>query len=141
VDESGEGFGELVVTSGETPGVLEAVEATFNAVPERVYRFIDIDLHEAVSFRGNDGRSAAILNVFANGIRIITAIREQHLGLRRILVHQRLIAFDVVRFARSERGSDREAFRIRAEMDFGREATTRTAKSIFLNPPFPPAAW
>jgi hypothetical protein len=41
-----------------------------------------------------------------------------------------------MRFARRERGADREAFRIRAEMDLCREPTARTAKSVFLNPPF-----
>jgi len=45
-----------------------------------------------------------------------------------------------MRFARRERGALREAFRIRPKMDFGREPTARTAKSVSLNPPLPPAA-
>jgi hypothetical protein len=141
MNETVEGLGEFVIAGCKASRVLETIEATFDAISQSVNRFVDLDLNTPIFLRGNDRRAAALLDIGANGIRVVTAIGEQHFGIGRCFLHQRLVAFDVVRFAGRERGSDRETLRVRSEVYLGREATARTAKSVFLNPPFPPAAW
>src|SRR5262249_23923707 len=55
--------------------------------------------------------------------------------------HQRIVAFDLVRFTAGHVESQRIALGVRAEMDFGREAATRAAERfLILIPPFTPAA-
>ena len=141
MNEAGEGLGELVVSGCEPSRVFETIEASFDSVSKRVDRAVDFDLNAPVLFRRDDRRAAALLDIGADFVGIISAIGQQHLGSRRIFFHQWLVAFDIVGFARRERCSDREAVRVGAEMDLGREATSRTAKSVSLNPPLPPAAW
>jgi hypothetical protein len=141
MDEAAEGLDEFVVARSETATVLEAIEAALDAIAKRVDRAVNLDLNAPVLLRGDHWCSATLLDIVANGVRVVTSIREQHLRVRRVFVHQGVVPFDVICFARGERGSDREALGVRAEMNLGREATARTAKSVSLNPPFPPAAW
>ena len=54
--------------------------------------------------------------------------------------HERVIAFDLVRFAAGDIEGQRVAFGVRAEVDFGREAAARAAERLALLPPFAPAA-
>src|SRR5215510_10922868 len=55
--------------------------------------------------------------------------------------HQRIVAFDLMRFTAGHVESQRIALGVRAEMDFGREAATRAAERfLILIPPFTPAA-
>ena len=37
--------------------------------------------------------------------------------------------------------ADRETFGIRPSMELGREAAARTAETVAMSPPLPPAAW
>jgi len=58
-----------------------------------------------------------------------------------VQLHERVIAFDFVRFAASYIEGQRIAFGIRAEVNFGREAAARAAERfLILIPPFAPAA-
>jgi hypothetical protein len=140
VDEAEECFGELVVAGGNAAGILETIEASFNVIAQRIDGLVNRDLHAPILFRRNDRDATAAFDIGANDISIVPAISQQHLGIGRVFIHQRLAALDGMRFARSDRGVDREAFRVRATMDFCREPAARTAKSVSLNPPFPPAA-
>ena len=55
--------------------------------------------------------------------------------------HQRIIALDLVHLAAGDIESQRVAFGVRAEVDFGREAAARAAERfLILIPPFTPAA-
>ena len=56
-------------------------------------------------------------------------------------LHERIIAFDLVGLAAGDIESQRVAFGVRAEVDFGREAAARAAERfLILIPPFTPAA-
>src|SRR5947209_5629140 len=57
------------------------------------------------------------------------------------ILHQRIVAFDLMRFAAGHVESQRVALGVRAEMDFSREAAARAAERfLILIPPFTPAA-
>ena len=140
MNEASERFGELVVSRREAPGILELVEASFDAVSQRVDGSVDLDLDAAISLRGNDGMRAALFEVFSYGVGVVAAIAEHDLGIGRWLFHQRLVALHVVGLAGRKRGGERKPPGVGAQMDFRREATARTAKSVSLNPPLPPAA-
>ena len=140
MDEAEECIGEFVVASGNTASILETIEASFDTIAQGIDGAVDRDLHTPIFLGWNHRHTATLFDIGTNGITVVAAVGEQHLGIGRVSIHQRFVAFDIMRFARRERGADREAFRIRAEMDFGREPTARTAKSVSLNPPLPPAA-
>ena len=140
-DETLEGLGKLIVSGRKASGVLQAIKAPFDAIAECIDRAVDFDLDAPVFLRWNDRRSASQFNVCPNIICIIAPVCEQHLRVWRILTHQRIVAFDVMSFSRCEDGPYGEPLRVRAEMDLGRKATARTAKSVSLNPPLPPDAW
>jgi hypothetical protein len=62
-------------------------------------------------------------------------------GINIMQLHQRVIAFDLMRFTAGHVERQRVTFGIRAEVDFGREAAARAPERFpRLIPPFTPAA-
>jgi hypothetical protein len=83
----------------------------------------------------------ALCQIGANIVAVITLISEEPIGIGGVKLHQRLIAFDLMRLAAGHFEGERVAFSIRAEMDFGREAAARAAERLLLLiPPSTPAA-
>ena len=84
---------------------------------------------------------AALCQVVANIVAVIALVAEEPVRIDVVQLHQRIVAFDLMRFAAGHVESQRVALGVRAEMDFSREAATRAAERfLILIPPFTPAA-
>lgn len=94
MNEGAEGLGEFVVASCDTSRILEAIEAALDAVAQGIDRTIDFELDAPVLFRWDNRDGAALFEIGSNGIGIIAAIGEEHLGIRCVFVHQRFVAFE-----------------------------------------------
>lgn len=138
--EAEEACGGLVVAGGDASGVLEAVEAPLDPVAQGVDVAVDALADLAASAGRNDGHAAAIFHVLADRVGVIAAVGQQDACGRPVRLHQGSIAAVVGDLAAGDLGRYGQAHAVRAEVDLGREATSRTAKTLILNPPLAPAA-
>ena len=115
--------GCFVVSGREAPGALELVEATLDLISQSIYEAINRDRLSAICSAGNDGRSAARLDVIADVIGIITTVGDEDLGGGQISIGQNVITLVVRDFAAGDFGPDRQAPGIGDQMNLGREAT------------------
>lgn len=97
-----------------------------------VYDGLDL----SVSLGWNDGGDAAGLQVGQDEVSVVPLVGEQDAGLRAGFVHDRRIAFHIGDLPAAQRDRDREAQSVAAEVDLGREATARAAKTLVLIPFF-----
>ena len=97
---------------------------------------VDDGLDLAVSLGGNDGSDASGLQVGQYEVGVVSLVGEQDVRLRAGLVHDRGIAFHIRDLTAAQCDRDREAQSVAAEMDLGREATARAAKTLVLIPFF-----
>ena len=105
---------------------------------------VDDRLNLAVAFGRDDGGDAFGLEVGEDGVCLISLVGEYHLWLWTWLRHDRAVSFDIRDFATGQGHRDREAQAIAPEMDLGREATSRAAKTFSLSARFflaPAACW
>ena len=140
VDEAEIACGGFVVSGCQAARVLELVEAALDAVPEGVDVIVDRDLDLSPATHRNDRDAALGLGVLADAVGVVALVGDEHLRRGRVGVHHEVVALVVRDLPAGDLGRDREAFGIGAEMDFGREATFRAAKTLSLSPPFAPAA-
>lgn len=115
--------GELVISRGDAPEVLEPAKAAFDTV-----RFI-----------GDYGLGATTNDFAAKLVAIIPFVGEEHAhGWReRQDIGSRS---DIGILAWSQMQDDRPAERIAQRMDFCRAASARAADCLIVLPPFPPEA-
>ena len=97
---------------------------------------VDDGLNLSVSLGRNDGDDAPCGEVVADEVGVVSLVGEQDAGLGSGLIHDRPVAFHVGDLPAAQRDRDREAQSVAAEMDLGREATTRAAKTLVLIPFF-----
>jgi len=97
---------------------------------------VDDGLDLAVSLCGNDGSDASSLQVGQDEVGVVSFVGEQDTGLGTGFVHDRRVAFHIGDLTAAQRDRDREALSVAAEMDLGREATARAAKTLVLIPFF-----
>ena len=102
MNEAEECIGEFIVASGNATGILETVEASFDAIAQGIDGAVDRDLHSPVFLGWNHRHATTLFHIGTNGVTVVTAISKQHLRIGGVFIHQRLVAFDVVRFARRE---------------------------------------
>ena len=140
VDEAQEAFGGLVVTGGDAAGVFQLVEAALDEVPKAVERAVHGDAHLAGLAHRDHRHDIARLHGFSNLVRVIATVGEQDAGLGQVVSHDQIEA-DVVRcLARRDVRSHGQACAVDAEVDLGRKATARAAKTLSRSPPLAPAA-
>lgn len=94
----------------------------------------------AIDPGGNERLGSIEPGIFADGVAVIAAVGEQRLLAYLVEIQQRIVSRCVVRFARRDYEAEREALAVRAGMNFTRKAAARAAKTLFLSPPFAPAA-
>lgn len=97
---------------------------------------VDGGLNLSVTLAGDDGGDASGVEVFADEVGVVSLVGEQHAGLRAGLIHDRRVAFHIGDLPAAQRDRDREAQSVAAEMDLGREAAARAAKTLVLIPFF-----
>ena len=120
--------------------MFELIEEALDAIAQGVERGIDRALDLAIGLGGNDRIGAMNVAIGPNIVAVVAFI-AQH-GLRAGLVsrHQLVIGRDVMRLAAGQSEAEGQAFSVRTGMKFCRKATARAAKTLFLSPPFAPAA-
>ncbi len=132
--------GELIEPCSDAPRVLDPVEVALDPVSQAIDRMLDRDLDLAVRL-GRDHRHSSVGTfIVTNVVAIITPVSEARERPLRDGVGQLGCNLRVVRLARRDQQAERIAVGIRVGMNFGREATTRTAQTLAMSPPFAPAA-
>jgi len=131
--------GELVVSGGDAPEVLEPAKAALDDVSAFVGAFVEAMDDDTVGFVGNYGLGAAANDFAAKVVAVIPFVSEerahgrrerQNIGRRR----------DIGILAWGQMQDDRPAEWIAQRMDFCRAASARAADCLILLPPFPPEA-
>lgn len=140
VDEAEEAFGGLVIAGGDASGVLQLVEAPLDQVAPPIELAVDGDVQLSALPHRYDRHDVACFHGSANVVRVIAPIRQQDGRLGQVVGHDEVEAPIVRRLAGRDLGSHGQACRIDAQMDLGREATSRTAETLARSPPFAPAA-
>ena len=105
---------------------------------------VDNGLDLSIALGRDDRGDAAILQVCEDGVGVVALVAHEHLGLRPRLGHDRRLALDVGDLAAGEDHRDRQAQAVGPQMDLGREATARAAKTLVLSARFfwaPAACW
>lgn len=120
--------------------MLDLVEEALDAVAVGVGLPTDGALDLAVRFGRDNWLDAPAFEVVPDGIAVIAFVGEHGDGIGRVLIHEVVIGCHVRGLAGCHAEADRETLRIRSGMNLGREPTARTANTVSLNPPLPPAA-
>ena len=115
--------GGFVVAGRQPSGVFQLVDAAFDHVAKGVDITIDLCLDFAVSPWRDDRRAAAGLDILANGVGIVTLVRNQHLRRRQTASHDIAISNVIRDLSGGDLCLHGQANAVREEVDFGREAT------------------
>ena len=105
---------------------------------------IDDSLDLAGALWRDDGLHAPGFEVLKDGVGVVALVAEQDLRGWPRFVHDRAIAPDVGSLAAGQDRGDRQAQAVGPQMDLGREATARAAKTLVLSRCFfwaPAACW
>ncbi|MET4764060.1 hypothetical protein ABH975_007141 [Bradyrhizobium ottawaense] len=131
--------GELVISRGDAPEVLEPAKAAFDDISSFVGAFVEAMDDDTVRFIGDYGLGATTNDFAAKLVAIIPFVGEEHAhGWReRQDIGSRS---DIGVLAWSQMQDDRPAERIAQRMDFCRAASARAADCLIVLPPFPPEA-
>ena len=139
MDSSKEVAGELVIAGGDPTEIFEPAEAAFDDVSALVETLVEGMKDDAVGFVGDDGRCAALDNVGAQLVAVVSFVTDE--GGHSWCERQNLRCDgDVGLLADAEMKNDWSAARIAQAMDFGRAPAARAANGLILVPPFPPEA-
>lgn len=122
-DESAEGDGELVISGGNTPLLLEMPDEALNARPQRIDRLADRVLYLAVALGRDLGCRAAVAQVMADCIAVVALVGQHGTGVAIALLHQAVVRRHVVGLAFTEYDADRETHGVAAQVDLGAEPT------------------
>jgi len=131
--------GELVVSGGDAPEVLEPAKASLDDISAFVGAFVEAMDDDTVGFVGDDGFGAATNDFAAKVIAVIPFIGEEcaHGRRDRQNIGRR---HDIGILAWGQMQDDGPAERIAQRMDFCRAASARAANCLIVLPPFPPEA-
>ncbi|MET4840449.1 hypothetical protein ABIF62_000944 [Bradyrhizobium japonicum] len=130
--------GELVISRGDAPEVLEPAKAAFDDISSFVGAFVEAMDDDTVRFIGDYGLGATTNDFAAKLVAIIPFVGEEHAhGWRE---RQDIGSRSDIGLAWSQMQDDRPAERIAQRMDFCRAASARAADCLIVLPPFPPEA-
>jgi hypothetical protein len=138
--ERGEALNQLIVACSDAACILRTIEEALDAVSQGIDSVVDGMLYFPGRGAGDFSFTTALLNLVANGLAVVALVTEHLVGITVDLLHQGREGGDIVRLPRRNHDADRQALRVGAGVDLGREAATRTAERVALGPPFPPAA-
>ncbi len=130
-----------VVSVCDPAPVLELVEQALDEVAPAILSPVVRRGRFAIAFGGDDGLDPGPGDLVADGIGIIALVRQERLDLVGNHPEERRKTIDVVGLAGRQYEAERAAFGIAPGVEFGGEATTRSAKRLgFLSPLFMPTA-
>ncbi|MEY9400706.1 hypothetical protein ABIF66_000520 [Bradyrhizobium japonicum] len=127
--------GELVISRGDAPEVLEPAKAAFDDISSFVGAFVEAMDDDTVRFIGDYGLGATTNDFAAKLVAIIPFVGEEHAhgGRERQDIGSRS---DIGILAWSQMQDDRPAERIAQRMDFCRAASARAADCLIVLPLF-----
>jgi hypothetical protein len=128
----------LVISCGDGAVDLEVAEHPLDAVALTVKPLAVADRLGAVGFWRGDGANAALFEVIADRIGIISLVGDEGAWRPLRQIDQRVVAFAVRRFAGREVEGDGAASGITETMNFTGEPAPRAAKSSLMIPLFRP---
>ena len=131
--------GELVVSGGNAPEVLEPAKAALDDISALIGAFVEAMDDDTIGFVGDCGLGAAANDFSAKVVAVIPFVSEERAhgrGERQNIGRRR----DIGILAWSQMQDDRPAERIAQRMDFCRAASARAADCLIVLPPFPPEA-
>lgn len=132
--------GCFVVAGRQTAGAFELVEAALDSVSQSIGDGVDEDRLFAIDLAGYDRSAAPLIDDTTDVIAVVAPIGDEHFDFGQIIIDQRVELFEVGHFATAYLRPDRQSVSVGNEVDLGREATFRAAKTFLLSAPFAPAA-
>ena len=131
--------GVSVISRRYAPEVLQAAEHPFDGVSPSIKERREAVLPLAVGLGRDVGDRAALLDLGADRVRVVTLVRVQDLAGRK--PRQKFRAGCAINdLAAGECERERTALCVRQRMDFGRPPAARASNRLAFLPPFPPAA-
>ena len=115
-------------------------EDALDAIALTVETPVVADRLGAIGFWRDDGLDPALLQIGSDRIGVVSPVSEKRGRFLFGQIDQRVVALAVRRLTGREMEGDGAASGITETMNFTGEPAPRTAKSSFMNPPFPPAA-
>ena len=100
---------------------------------------VDDGLDLAIALGRDDGGYTPGFQVGQDGVGVVALISDQHLWDGPRLGHDRAIASDIVDFPAAQGDRHRQAQAVAPQVDLGREAAARAAKTLVRTPFFAPA--
>lgn len=132
--------GELVVAGRDGAVDLQMADHSLNAVSFKVDAPVPADWRDPVAAWRNDGANAALDDIVADCGVVVSLVGQQVIWLGLGQGDQVAERRAVGRFAAREVKCERDAGGITETMNFTGEPAPRAAKSLFVSPPFAPAA-
>ena len=136
--EAGEVNGSAVISCGETTEVLEAIEASLDAIALLVEFGVVRDRDFAISLGGDHGLGLHLGDVISQVIAVIGFIGENGVGV--LALQERPGGSDVMGLSGGDVKPQRPAERVGEHVDLGGQSTSGTPQRLILGPPFPLAA-
>ena len=135
------GSGGFFVAGRDAAKLFEPIDTALDEIAPLIRFPIIFNRCLAIGPRRDNGLDASVHQIVANFVAVVALVAEEFVRIYIVKFHQRIIAFDLVHLAAGDIESQRVAFGVRAEVDFGREAAARAAERfLILIPPFTPAA-
>ena len=131
--------GELVISCGDAPEVLEPAKAAFDDISTFVGAFVEAMGDDTVGFIGDYGLGSVTNDFGAQFVTVIAFVGDEraHGWRERQNIRRRR---DISILAWGQMQDDRPAKRIAQRMDFCRAPSARAADCLIVLPPFPPEA-
>ena len=135
------GSGGFFVAGRDAAKLFEPIDTALDEIAPLIRFPIIFNRCLAIGLRRDNGLDASVHQIVANFVAVVALVAEESVRIHIVKFHQRIIAFDLVHLVAGDIESQRVAFGVRAEVDFGREAAARAAERfLILIPPFTPAA-
>ena len=131
--------GQPVVAGGNSPEVLQPIERAFDAPAQLVEALAEAERLLPVAAVRNDRLGSALIQSLAQLGAVVSLVAEQ--AFRRLYsAYKPLGDRTIVCFASGQEDGYEAAFSICECVNLRVAPSARTANSLFLLPPFPPAA-
>lgn len=123
----------FVVSGDPSAALLRLRDAALDEISQGVDVTVDDWLNLAVSPGRDDAGDAACFKVRPDEVRIVAPVGQQHTRFRAGSGHDWSMARDVRTPGSDQGDGGRQAQAVASQMDLGREAAARTAKTVAFN--------
>ena len=130
-----EAAGNMIVSGGNSPTVLEPVKEALDLVSGRIRGAVDRVLDVPILLGGDLGYAAPGTNDLAGSVAAAALVSQHDLGIGIVLGHEVGEGRAVVSLAGCQEERDWKTLSVGPGMEFGWKAITQAAKSLFLSSP------